>query len=224
MTWSVPAGEWAGQRAFVLGGGESLAAFDVTRLRGQGRVIAVNDAGLYLAPGADILFFADGEERWFGWNRDKLHLFKGPRIVSRARVRETPRLHMLRHDPHAALSHDPRRLAGFCGGSSAINLAFLLGASEVVLLGFDMRGGNWHANHRQPNVRPDYFRAAFIPALERMAPELAAAGCRVLNATPGSALRCFPMVDLEEIPDGRSVQGRSGEIRPDLGAPGIPPV
>ncbi|MBZ7921652.1 hypothetical protein LAC81_07640 [Ensifer adhaerens] len=62
--WSVPR-EWAGEPAFILGGGASLEGFDASRLIGRGRIIAVNDAGLDLAPFADVLYFADGMSRWF---------------------------------------------------------------------------------------------------------------------------------------------------------------
>jgi hypothetical protein len=201
MKWRVPAGLWAGRAAFILGGGPSLRGFDVDRLRGRGAVIGVNNAALDLAPWADLLFFADGMDRWYGWNRNRLHLFQGDLIVTRTQVPppHDPRLRRLIFDPKQALSRDPAVLAGFCGGSSAINLAHLLGARVIVLLGFDMRSnGNWHDLHRLPSL-PDQHRAKFIPALERMAPELDRDGCLVLNATPGSALRCFPEADIEEL-------------------------
>lgn len=202
--WRVPA-EWAGETAFILGGGESLKGFDAERLRGQGRVVAINEAGLTLCPWADVLFFADGLNRWLGWNQGRLPLFRGGRIVTRAKVpasiAELHGLHVLKHlpAPAAALSRRPEAVAGFCGGSSAINLAFLFGARRIVLLGFDMAGGNFHDRHKLPNARPDFFRSQFIPALERMAPELAAEGCRVINATPETALDCFEKMDLEEV-------------------------
>lgn len=199
MSWRVPAGAWAGRDAFILGGGPSLSGVDVNRLRGRGKVIAVNDAGFDLAPWADVLFFADGWPRWFGWNQHRLPEFTGPLIVTRARVPQVDsRLRYLAHDPKAALSRDPSRVAGYCGGASAINLAYLFGARRIVLLGFDMRGGNWHGQHKAAPL-DNCFERHFIPALDRMAPALVADGCTVLNASPGSALRCFPVCDLEEV-------------------------
>jgi len=199
MTWRAPADRFVGRAAFILGGGPSLTAEDVDRIRGRGAVIAVNNAGLDLAPWADVLFFADGWPRWFGWNKDRLHEFKGDWIVSRAAVPPSdPRLVRITHDPKIALSRRPDRVAGHCGGSSAINLAYLMGARVIVLMGFDMRGGNYHDDHKAPPL-PNAHRDRFIPALEFMAPELEAEGVLVLNATPRSALRCFPTVDLEEL-------------------------
>lgn len=197
MTWRVPVGAWSDRAAFILGGGPSLADVDVERLRGRGRVIAVNDAGLHLAPWADVLFFADGAGRWWSWNHLKLDLFRGEHIITRAQISD-PRVKRLRHDPKLALSDDPGTVAGFCGGSSCINLAHLFGAKTIILLGFDMRPGNWHANHRLPSIA-NCHRERFIPALERMAPELAARGVTVLNTNPRSALRCFDFAALEDL-------------------------
>lgn len=201
MTWRVPAGLWSGRCAFILGGGPSLKGFDVERLRGRGPVIGVNNAGLDLAPWADVLFFADGQTRWYGWNKHRLHLFQGEYIVTRTQIPagHDPQLRRLQFVPKENLSREPDAVAGFCGGSSAINLAYLFGARTIVLLGFDMKpNGNWHDLHKLPCL-PNQHRDKFIPALERMAPELARDGCLVINATPDSALRCFPMADIEDV-------------------------
>jgi hypothetical protein len=96
------------------------------------------------------------------------------------------------------LSNHADAVGGWCGGSSAINLAYLLGSRVIVLLGFDMRPGNWHANHKMPAL-PDQHRGKFVPTLEVMAPQLLRAGCAVVNANSRSALRCFPFADIEEL-------------------------
>jgi hypothetical protein len=192
MTWSVPR-EWVGDRCFILGGGPSLAGVDVSRLKG--RIIAVNDAFLR-RPDANVLFFAD--PNWLAWNhdeRDDLRKFRGRHIVTRTDVsRDGLDIKCLRRDKKAALSRDPSALAGYCSGGNAINLAYLLGAAEIILLGFDMRPGHWHDRHKKP--APDLYATKFIPAIEHMSRELERDGVRVLNATAGSALTCFTMFDL----------------------------
>lgn len=200
--WQIPRGAWAGEVAFILGGGPSLAGVDVDRLRGRGRVVAVNDAGLDVAPWADVLYFADGWHRWLGWNVHRLPDFKGERIVTRARLvpwPDDPRMRRVAWT-YPELDHvtDGRGVAGFCGGGNAISLAWQLGASPIVLLGFDMRPGNYHTAHKLP-PKPGQHAATFIPALERMAAAMRGERQFVLNATPGSALRAFPAVDLEEL-------------------------
>jgi hypothetical protein len=195
--WSIPLGEWKGEAAFILGGGPSLKDFDAERLRGKGKVVAVNDAGLYMAPWADVLFWAD--KRWLDWNHDKLGLHTGRwKVTRKAPHIETGHdIRWLDFLPRA-LSLDPWRVGGWCGGSSAINLAFLLGANPIVLLGFDMRPGNWHANHQKPPLVGQHCDK-FIPTLETMAFALEKHGAAVLNANPRSALRCFPFADIDEL-------------------------
>lgn len=203
--WTVPVGAWEGQAAFILGGGPSLKGFDVEKLRGKGKVIAVNNAGLDLCPWADVLFWVD--QRWLDWNHDRLHLHTGEWKVSRKR----PHLPLdcdvkfMTFKPRR-LSHWPDSLGGWCGGSSAINLAYLLGSKVIVLLGFDMhdlppdrwREGNWHDKHQLPPIEGQR-RNKFIPVLEAMAPDLERAGVLVINTNDRSALRCFPFADIEEL-------------------------
>lgn len=195
--WSVPEAEWAGETAFVLGGGPSLAQAPVERLDGR-RVIAVNDVGLTRATWADVLFFAD--RRWLDWNASELHRHTGRwKVTRRAPHVETGcDVKWLYHAPALKLSRDPDRVSGYCGGAMAINIAFLLGARRIVLMGFDQRPGSWHDRHKLPAVDHNYEKR-FRPALERMAVELAAEGVECINATPGSALTCFPIVEPEDV-------------------------
>lgn len=190
-------GAWKGEPAFILGGGPSIKAFDFGRLRGHGRVVAVNNAYTRF-PDADVLFWAD--RRWFDWNHHDLGKHTGPLKITRKKphLSHPYDIHVVRHVPGVALSRDPEAVAGFCGGASSINLAFLMGADPIVLLGFDMQGANWHDLHRLP-TEPGKHAAKFIPALERMAPELAKEGVTVLNTNPDSALRCFPFADIDDL-------------------------
>jgi hypothetical protein len=113
-------------------------------------------------------------------------------------------------DERSAMRYRLRRIegsdgAGLCtcggvhlGGNSgyqAINLAYHLGAREIVLLGFDMHrdnGGHWHGEHEDMLSAPESHIAAWVRQFDALARDLSAAGCRVTNATPGSALECFP--------------------------------
>lgn len=188
MIWSVPKDVWNGERCFILGGGPSLNDVDVSRL--DGRVIAINNAYLK-APKADVLYFADS--RWYDWNRDDLHQYEGPLMVTRANLRNPAHdVKQVGKTLKVPLSRDPAKIGGLCGGSNALNLAYLFGADPIILLGFDMTPGNWHNLHRTEQ-KPD-FAARFIPYFERMAVELAKEGRTVVNATPGTAMTCFPIV------------------------------
>lgn len=195
--WSVPR-EWAGETCHILGGGPSLKDVDVASLRG--RIIACNDAFLR-RPDADVLFFAD--PNWLVWNhdqRDEVRKFKGRYIITRTDIRRDGLdIKCVRRDKTVPLSRDPHYLAGYCSGGNSINLAYLFGSAEIFLHGFDMKPGHWHDRHKTPDR--DLYATKFIPAIEQMARELAVDGIAVWNATPGSALQCFPFFGG---PDGRS--------------------
>lgn len=203
MTWSVPR-EWEGGPAFILGGGASLTGFDASILRGKGRIIAIKEAGLTMAPGADVLYWAD---KWwlegrpgFEGNLSRLRLHKGKYKVCRFEPKDSGGhdIKVLPQDKKVALSTDPTKLAGLDAGAACINLAYLFGASSIVLLGFDMQGGNWDGRPRKAETN-DRYRKRFMPMIEKMAGPLRAAGVDILNATPDSALDCFPKVPLAEI-------------------------
>lgn len=182
---------------FILGGGPSMKLVEPERLRGK-QIIAVNNAGLDIAPWADVLYWAD--RVWASWNRERIPLHTGKFKVTRnvAPSIELPcEVHVVHRRPREDFA-EPGYVAGFCGGSNAMNLAVHMGARDIVLLGFDMRPGNYHSDHRRPPT-PDQHAKKFIPAIARMAPELACRGVRVTNATPGSALKCFPIASVGDV-------------------------
>lgn len=197
-------GLWRGETAFILGGGPSLKGFDFERVRGQGRVIAVNNAFIK-APWADMLYFAD--VRWWRWNKDRLHQFPGP-IYSRLAGKRNHNFGRVVHLERAKtpLSDDPTAIGGHCSGSNALNIAYLMGATTIILLGFDGRPGNWHDEH-QSTVDPARYDTHFRPALENMAPVLERRGVRVINANPESAIRCFEFATIDQLlPDNTVIE------------------
>lgn len=91
-------------------------------------------------------------------------------------------------------------------GFQAINLAYLFGAQRIVLLGFDMQCGprgesHWFGDHptHQGFANPKTFDS-WIRHLKILARDLADQGVQVYNATRQTALGCFPLVTLEQLP------------------------
>lgn len=82
-----------------------------------------------------------------------------------------------------------------------MNLAYVLGAKKMILLGFDMQetGGksHWHGNHPGALNRHSPYKS-WIPNFERLARDLRDAGVDVVNATRETALNCFKKVNLED--------------------------
>lgn len=196
--WSVPVDVWAGEPCFVVGGGPSLSGFDFAALENAGRIIAVNAAYRTL-PFADVLFFSD--KRFNEWNHDEPAFvdFAGEVISThRGLLKGRPDIRQIRNVP-GPVSDAPDGLAGRSSGSRALNLAYLLGAAPIYLLGFDMRpNGNWHDFHALKNLQFCY-ESKFVPDLEAMGAAILAKGVPVVNACLDSAVDVFPKVAPEAV-------------------------
>lgn len=186
---------------FILGGGPSLKNVDIELLRGRGRVIAINDA-YQLCPFADVVYWAD--TRWFRLHHERLADHTAPFKVTRAdpefRHQVSP-LYVLKLAAGYGLSSSHDTITGIDGGANAINVAHLLGAGTIVLLGYDMRAnGHWHNGHEgmKPTDQTVYDRD-YIPAYGRLALSAQKLGLKILNATTGSALKCFETARLDKV-------------------------
>lgn len=189
--WSVPR-LWPASRVFILAGGSSLPIQQLHRLRG--RIIAVKHSAL-VCPAADVLFWAGRR-----FHREEPHVIaahRGLLLVKRTVDPEVPGwIHQVKRSPSPAFSTSPDLLGGFCAGGSAINLAFHLGAREIILLGYDFDGRHWLASH--PLVEaPEEHHQRHMAAIGTMAEPLSKAGVRVVNCSPQSRLACFPKGDLD---------------------------
>jgi len=94
---------------------------------------------------------------------------------------------------------------GSNSGFQAINLAILFGCTHIIMVGFDMRivdqKSHFFGDHPQPiKMGGDY--SGFVKYYDRAAKDLPV-HIRIVNATEGSAVRCFPMMGLQDaIKDG----------------------
>lgn len=193
MTTSTPR-QWEGQRAFLLAGGRSLDRFSLLDLAAKGKTIAINRS-FERAPFADLLYWADF--RFYRWFKPQIDAFPGEKVTVSHRGDYPAEVRRLKWDRSAPFSADPGRLAGKCSGAHALNLAALLGCREIWLLGYDFDAGHWHDGY-QDDESEQVRTQKFIPAIEAMAPHLAASGIAVFNANPASNLRCFPFRDPSE--------------------------
>lgn len=88
-------------------------------------------------------------------------------------------------------------------GFQALNLAVQWGARRVLLVGFDMTdayGVHWYGRNTWPranNPSHDAFRR-WIDAYNAAMPVLKARGVEVFNASPKSALKCFPFLSVQD--------------------------
>lgn len=175
-------------RYAVVGSGPSKIGLDLTRLKGT-RTITVNNAWETM-PWAEHHFFADKDWR-DRYGAKLLAGFKGRLWTAEPPRKHVPhpRMTLLRREYKLDLAQ-PGMLAGLDSGSMAVNLAYHLGASEIVLVGLDMQFSNGvqhdHEDHHgKPSIETHYTKR-FAPKLSRMIGELTKRGITVTRAThPG---------------------------------------
>jgi hypothetical protein len=138
---------WEGQDVFVIGGGPSLTGLDLDEYLMDKNVLGINDG--YLLKSCDVCYF--GDTVWWKHHNEGIKEFDGPIYTTSGVV--DPTLNHL-DTLGVGFSDEPNRLAwNSNSGMAGINLAALLGAKSIFLLGFDMNFGedgesNWHKNIR----------------------------------------------------------------------------
>jgi len=196
--WSVPR-EWVGERCFIICGGASVRAQRALIPRLKGRVIAVKQA-VYLRPDADVLWI--GGESMNELALPLLPVFRGTYAAVRGKsCRRLPAsvLRVGRWKDHTTLSDRQTHVTGYDSGTSAINLAYHFGVSEVILIGYDMTGGRWFTGehpHPMPQIPESHFVGHMAP-LPKLAEDCLRKGLRVVNCSPVSRVTCFERKPLE---------------------------
>lgn len=188
---------WDDQPLYIVGGGPSLRGFDFGRLAGR-RVLAVNEALVNLLS-VDAVFSLDNN--WARHRCSEMSCFHGEKYLAVQEFywpyvdQSATMLHRVRRP---GLSDDPGAVH-VCGtsGYGALNVAYLKRARLIFLLGFDMTGGgHWHPEPGWGGAIPlEPWAAAFDAAAD----QLRAAGVRVVNCSPTSAIKAFEKISLEEI-------------------------
>ncbi len=200
MKWSVPR-IWDGETVAILASGQSMNQEVADQVRGL-RTIAINTT-FQLAPWADMLYASDA--RWWIQYKDEIAQFKGLKVGTEPAP--VPDLLLLTNSGKDGFDEDPSKVRCANSGYGAIQIAIHAGCKRILLCGFDMHGQRWHGRHPEPLRNPgqDIF-PRWIAMFGTLMPALKKRGIEVINCTPNSALRCFPMMDLgEAIGESRSL-------------------
>lgn len=195
---------WPDSTVAIIGGGSSLTAADVEYCRDRAHVIAIKEA-FQLGPWAEVMYGCD--EKFWRWYKGvpefrglKYRLEPSPDQVEP--FVDWPGVQILKNTGMEGLEGDPSGLrTGQNSGYQAINLAVHLGATRIVLLGFDMWRGpngeqNWFGPHpiHVPSPYP-----IFLHMFSTIVEPLKAAGVEVVNASRFTVLSAFPRVALEDV-------------------------
>jgi len=196
---------WPESTVVCLASGPSLTREDVAYVRGKARVIVINTS-LLLAPWADAFHASDARVRQ--WHATEVQRFQGRKFSMEFLETDLDDVTVLKNGGIYGLSTDPTTLRnGRNSGYQAVNLAVLLGAARIILLGYDMGLApdgrkHWHPLHPGHTVNPaeDTTRyAMFRQVFESIVAPLEALGVEVLNCSRHSALTCFPRPALEAV-------------------------
>jgi len=183
----------------LIGSGPSLTVEDVEFVRGKARVIAINNA-VELASDAFALYAAD--RKWID-RFDGVPSFKGLKYSIESHDTTTRHdWHVMRNTGFLGLETEANGLrTGFNSGFQSLNLAYHMGARRCLLLGYDMQvaaDGRDHFFGSHPDGAVSPYQQ-MIEAFASIVQPLKDAGVSVVNCTPGSALKCFPMARLQDV-------------------------
>lgn len=202
--WS-PTEIWRGQDAFIIGGGPSLRDFDWSLLRGE-NTVGCNNAFRLGPEICKVCVFVDRKFIFATENAPRKgfydELAKFPNLIitndGALRMAKEPWLFWMPRRPKG-LHRDALGFNCNCG-ATAINVALLLGATTLYLLGFDMHLGMGG----EPNYHEHIIDRPSEEVYERM---LASFGhvrndlkakfpdCRIFNVNSNSRLELFPKLD-----------------------------
>lgn len=185
---------------YVIGSGPSLKGFPFDRLP-AGRRIGANKAG-WLASCDTLVTVDHNFHRNFS---EQLRTFPGAVYAAFSQPRENlPNVTYWQHQGREGLSSTPGLLYGSNSGFAAVNLAILLGYTDIALLGFDFQwvDGQSHFHEGYPTTRPHADRqlSGWAQSFAQIAPDLRARGIHVTNfvGPAGSRLKVFPTRPLDE--------------------------
>lgn len=184
---------------YIIGGGPSLVDFDWNLLKCR-KTIGCNAAFKLGEEICDMVFFSDFA--WFNKFHFQLAKYKGD-IVSHCpslHSNKKPWLKMIRR-VRKGLSTEAVAFNG-SSGASAINLALLLGAKKVYLLGFDCKckdttNPNWHSDVIE-KLNPEVYNK-FLEGFNDIAKALPSTypGAEIINVNDDSAIDCFKTVSVK---------------------------
>lgn len=211
-----PLPDWTGEDVFLIGGGSSLDKFDFRRLVGlstiganqaffQGpeicNICAFGDFKFWNTFGTDASArakgFEYGLESFGGWVATDYHVMNPPGWLKRYNRQDY------------GLSVDPTTLAWNSNtGALMINLAMLLGARRVFLLGYDLGAtktngtlrSHWHDKQIEVPTEGNYLRFdEGFRAIKSCMDGGTFSDREVINVTDGgSKLNHFPRITMKE--------------------------
>lgn len=193
--------DWKGRTAVIVASGPSLTVGQCRAVRNSGHPSIAVNASFRLAWPA-VVYMGDMLAVKQYVDEVRRHPSKPQFWTQDANAAQRYCLHLVRGENREGLGVKRAVHLNGNSGFQALNLAFLFGARRILLVGFDMKPGpkgekHWHPDHPRPLVQGQCFEE-WIHKSAKLARDLEREQCEVVNCTPGSALTCWPIGDLEK--------------------------
>ncbi len=195
-----PVETWKDKDVFIIGGGDSLREFDWSLLKSE-CTIGCNDAYTLGEEICKLHIF--GDMKWFKEHKNQLMNYKGTVFTSHHELLRTQADWIWTLERQAKGLSKTKLGWNKNTGANAINLALILGAKKVYLLGFDCKLSeqgkpNWHDHLLSPPNAKVYkrFNQAFKTLaswMPRRFPDR-----EIINITDDSGLDVFPKVSCDK--------------------------
>ena len=164
------------------------------------------------------VLYAANEKFWLQYWSDELAAHPCQKWTANRRAADKFGLNWIAERNASGLSSDPALIHhGHGSGYSLVNLAYLLGAKRIVLLGYDMKyAPDYSGSEKRVGSSPRHYfgeypsdllhwpkvsvRGGVHVELVRLYESVARQGLvEIINCTPDSAVKCFPMMDVAEV-------------------------
>jgi hypothetical protein len=186
-------------RCFILGGGPSLKDADLSLIKNE-YIIGINEA-FRLGTFINTWLFCDSS--FYKNHREDIQKWPNSIVSCAGAAKNNKKVEYYQRCKKHIICFEPGKLAFPNGmansGATAINLAIREGFNTIILLGFDMQfvngKANYHDYYKKKNSRQDIYNR-FMLHFEAIAKET---DKTIINATPNSALNCFPKIELEDL-------------------------
>lgn len=232
----IPPKIWQGQECWIIGGGSSiLKQFNVpefVKTKIQSRECSLSILSEYLTALHDknvigintaykignwIGFVFFGDKGWYLVHREGLKSFPGYKVschgsfVNRSKDDPENIKYMERDSKRYGISDRPGFVSwNFNSGAAGINLAYHLGVSRIILLGFDMdidENGytHWHGSHKEIKDKRVLGRDPFksferhLPSFHSIAQDAERLGLEIINANPDSKIQDFEKMTVDQV-------------------------
>ena len=192
-----------GETVVCIGSGPSLMKEDVDFIekKAKTRAIGCNDA-YRMAPWIDVLYAAD--HAWWQQHIRYVEMVCAAQLWTQSKTaRDQWDLNWVILTDEPGLSHDPMTIhSGGHSGYQALNLAYLMGAKRILLLGYDCqrtRGqDHWFGQHIG-GLTTAMDVEKWVAAYDSAWGDLRLDDVEVINCSRSSAITCFPKSTIRKV-------------------------